>query len=930
MLPVYTNDQIANYLTSGFATNQGYTQSHWNVSTGGTMTINISALTAAGQFFATEAVKTWSEITGINFTYTTGVAQISFFNDGTSSAYETDSSIGGFTTSASIHISQDWIAGDIGKLNSYSYQTYLHEFGHALGLGHAGNYNGSATYDPNLGTAGHNQYVNDSWQTSVMSYFSQTENTYLNPVGGTSTAGFAFVMTPMAADILAVQSLYGVSTTAHTGNTVYGFHATAGNVIFDATQITGASYTIEDSNGIDTMDYSGYTMAQKISLVAETFSDIGGVKGSVTIARGTVVENAIGGSGSDVIIGNVADNNLTGGAGADTITGGGGNDTVSYLGSSVGVTVNLNLTTAQISVGDASGDILSGILNLTGSALNDKLTGNAGNNLLIGGAGADTLIGGGGSDTVSFADSAFAVTVDLRLITAQVSGGDAYGDILSGIVNLFGSSRADTLIGDGNSNVLNGGSGYDTLVGGAGDDRLVIDATHVSGVDTLSGEAGRDTIDLSGMASAVWVDLQYTSMEVWASGLNFAYGGNANTQVANLDTIENIVGTSGSDTVLGDGLDNSYKYTGNTAGIVDVFYGRGGFDTIDLSLMNSAWVDLNRASYNNNVFTSGLNFSYGYNSNSAVLALQTVENIIGTTGSDVIYGDGADNTFVSNGVAHVGNAAPIAVDYFNGGAGSDTIDLSSLNYSGALWVDLTYAGYQVWLAQGQSAAYGYNANTPIATLVSVENIVGTSGSDQFLGDASNNTYFYNGHGAGSTDYFDGRGGNNTFDGSRSDTSLWVGLGYSAMEVWSVGSTANSTSANANTMVANLVSVENVTGSQYGDTLVGDGANNRIEGGKGDDVLAGGGGADTFVFKFDAINQQGSGHDQINDFAPGAGANHGVLEIDGYGTSLASFAQLLTLSIDTATGVHIQLTANDSIDLLGLIKAQLTTDDFIFG
>jgi Ca2+-binding RTX toxin-like protein len=554
MLPVYTNDQIANYLTTGFATSQGYTQTHWNVSTGGTITVNISALAAAGQFFATAALKTWSEITGINFTFTTGVAKISFFDDGTGSAYETDSSTNGFTTSAAIHISQDWIARDIGKLNSYSYQTYLHEIGHALGLGHAGNYNGSGTYDPNLGTAGHNVFLNDSWQISVMSYFSQTQNTYLNPVGGTSTASYAYVMTPMAADILAIQSYYGTTTTAHTGNTVYGFHATAGNAIFDATQVTGASYTIEDSSGIDTMDYSGYTMNQKISLVAETFSDIGGVKGSVTIARGTVVENAIGGSGSDIIIGNTADNILKGGAGTDTLDGGAGNDTADYSDKPTSVFVTLSgATLATVFINSIAEDSIKNIESVIGGSGNDTLTGDGlsntlngglGDDTLIGGVGADTLIGGGGNDTVSYAGSAVGVTVDLNITTAQVSSGDASGDVLVDIKSLTGSAFNDILTGSTSNAFVNGGGGndiiigsafYSILTGGSGNDTFIftVDTINYAATHNLTANSNNiqdytrdatgagDQIALVGIAAST---INYTSMGPTLGYLNYTNG----------------------------------------------------------------------------------------------------------------------------------------------------------------------------------------------------------------------------------------------------------------------------------------------------------------------------------------------------------------------------------------------------------------------
>jgi Ca2+-binding RTX toxin-like protein len=495
------------------------------------------------------------------------------------------------------------------------------------------------------------------------------------------------------------------------------------------------------------------------------------------------------------------------------------------------------------------------------------------------------------------------------------------------IDELHGGGGNDTLRGNGGNDILYGDSGNDILHGGTGDDTLAVGARSVGDLDIASGGSGRDTIDLSGMSSAVWVDLEYTAMEVWTSGLNFAFGGNANTQVANLDTIENIIGTIGSDTVLGDGLDNLYKYTGHTAGTAENFQGRGGSDTIDVSALSSVWVDLNRPVYYTNIFTSGGNESFGYNANTAVVNLLGVENIIGTAGSDVIYGDGQDNYFKSNGVSNTGGVLPVAVDYFNGGSGSDTIDLSSLNYTGAVWVDLAYAGSQVWLSKDILSATSNNANTYIATLAGVENVVGTVNTDQFFGDGSNNTYGYTAKATG-TELIDGRGGSDSFDGSRSQTSLWVDLSYTSTEVWTVGTTAQSLGSNANTALADLVSIENITGSSFADTLNGDAGNNRIEGGLGNDLLSGRAGNDTFVFSFDGLNGTGNGVDRITDFSAGAALGDVIL-LQGYGSALDSLAEILAASTDTASGVRIQLTPTDTLTLSSITKAQLDANDFMF-
>ena len=118
------------------------------------------------------------------------------------------------------------------------------------------------------------------------------------------------------------------------------------------------------------------------------------------------------------------------------------------------------------------GDILNGL------AGNDMLFGGSGNDTLIGGAGADTLIGGPGIDGADYSASPSAVNVNL--LNGTGSGGDAQGDVLSGIENVVGSNQADMLTGNNGSNALAGGLGTDRLDGGR---------SH----DTLTGGPGADT-----------------------------------------------------------------------------------------------------------------------------------------------------------------------------------------------------------------------------------------------------------------------------------------------------------------------------------------------------------------------------------------------------------------------------------------------------
>ncbi|MGK9246196.1 M10 family metallopeptidase C-terminal domain-containing protein [Inquilinus limosus] len=178
-----------------------------------------------------------------------------------------------------------------------------------------------------------------------------------------------------------------------------------------------------------------------------------------------------------------------------------------------------DLSTGRGTGGDAQGDTLVSIENVSGSQANDTLTGNAGANMLQGwngsdvlrgGAGADRLDGGAGVDVVSYYTGTVGVTVDLS--TGRGTGGDAQGDTLVSIENVSGSQANDTLTGNSGANtlqgwngsdVLRGGAGKDTLTGGVGGDRFVFAATgdSVTGASadriTDFSHAQGDRIDLS-------------------------------------------------------------------------------------------------------------------------------------------------------------------------------------------------------------------------------------------------------------------------------------------------------------------------------------------------------------------------------------------------------------------------------------------------
>ena len=440
-VPAYSIDQIADFLTTDFWNSGGH---RWDTSGDNIVTYNVTALTAAGQTLARAAFQAWANVTNLVFQEVESGGDIPF-DDNQSGAFAGGTWSGGLITSMRVNVSTSWLASYGTTIDSYSFQTYVHEIGHALGLGHGGPYNGSASYGLD------NLYVNDVWSYTVMSYFDQAEADF---------GSYRFVMGPSLADILAVQNLYGANTTFNSGDSVYGRNATAGSLYDFANFATVPAFSIYDTGGSDTLDASGYGANQTINLDVEAFSSIGGLTNNIAIARGVVIEAAVGGDGADSIIGNATNNLLMGNAGADTLDGGTANDS------------------------------------------------------LVGGAGNDRLIGGAGLDITVYSQAIGAISVNLAAGTA--SGSDIGTDTLLGVEGAAGGLGTDFFIGDMGDNflsgnaggdTLNGGAGSDSLYGGAGDDLLITDGI----ADYLDAGDGDDVILLGGTQLADILALFATS-----------------------------------------------------------------------------------------------------------------------------------------------------------------------------------------------------------------------------------------------------------------------------------------------------------------------------------------------------------------------------------------------------------------------------------
>ncbi|MGL4960309.1 MAG: calcium-binding protein [Inquilinus sp.] len=207
---------------------------------------------------------------------------------------------------------------------------------------------------------------------------------------------------------------------------------TGSGIGFGPSGVTGtATKLVLLQSGSPTVTLSGFSLAASTVYNAVQSGDYQGLAAVMFAGADTMTGSqqhdtllGLGGDdvlsglgGNDSLLGGDGNDVLRGGAGADTLDGGAGTDTASYYTSSIGIAVDLS--TGKGSGGEAQGDILIGIENVSGSQTDDSIIGTTGanvlqgwngNDILLGGRGADTLTGGAGADRFQYFGAIHSLT----------------------------------------------------------------------------------------------------------------------------------------------------------------------------------------------------------------------------------------------------------------------------------------------------------------------------------------------------------------------------------------------------------------------------------------------------------------------------------------------------------------------------------------
>jgi Ca2+-binding RTX toxin-like protein len=627
---------------------------------------------------------------------------------------------------------------------------------------------------------------------------------------------------------------------------------------------------------------------------------------SRTIVANATMIALDGGRDADTLIGNALNNRITAGYGANFVEAGDGHDTVSgafgndtFFGGAgndvlygsrnyephfepyaPGIRWDID---ADVLSGEAGNDIINaGIGNdtlvggtgddkLRGEIGDDSLMGDDGNDELDGGFGADTMRGGAGNDRYWVDDLGDLVIeteasgTDIVYSSVDISldvGGQVRGDVEN--VSLLGTARsatgndlaniirgnalANAIAGGLGNDTLYGAAGQDTLKGSGGDDRLDGGA----GIDALYGGIGSDIYyvdnpgDLviervnSGVNDTVYASADYTlgaGQEI--EGLRAAAGATGLRLTGN-EFANQILGGAGNDTLAGGGGvdklhggagDDTFLVTPAEVGAGDTITGGIGIDILEIG--SAGRTDFSQ------VDVSGVEILRGSSGNNVVVL--SPATLTGVTTIDLREGYDAIETKSTTldlrrvalaGVEEITSSSPTGTDFV-----LKNFSQAVLVRGGSAGATITATGTTFTQAQlDQLFANGVTSVTDAAGTWTDNEIVGTSGKDTLSGTLGADTF----RGlAGDDLYYVNHVGDVVLEA--------VGEGYDRVTASvSYQLAAGSEVDHLTTNSIGGTALIDLTGNEFSQTIVGNAANNRLDGKGGADVLAGREGDDIYI------------------------------------------------------------------------------------
>ncbi|WP_333804286.1 calcium-binding protein [Sulfurospirillum sp.] len=665
----------------------------------------------------------------------------------------------------------------------------------------------------------------------------------------------------------------------------------------------GEVMDISKTETFPTITFNNTWTSKRYYIYGNDNDEISGTTSADTIEAAGGADVISGGDGNDIIYGQYGDDIIDGGTGDDKIIGGAGAD---YIKDALGNDVYIfNKGDGRDIIKDSAGtDVL---FFGEGVSKDDIVLRVFDNNLAVGLKEGSTSFyrlndriilkdwySNGRIESFKFSDGTTMSSVDIiQSIKTDgndtINGLDDQNDILNGGVGndtIDGKNGNDILNGGVGTDVLTGGNGDDTFDGGYGDDTM----SDISGNDIYDGGYGNDTIN----------DVSGNDTYRFGKGM----GKDVITDNAGLDSIVMANGILKSDVIwqqVGNDLVIGLKEDGKTLDqLIDTitvknWYTGGITNRVEIVKFTDG------STITSNDILQGTeqddNLTYGAEDN-VVHALGGNDVIVSGAGNDIIYGEKGNDAIVSGG----GN------DTLYGGDGADALQGQD----------------------GNDTLYGGDGNDELYGQLGDDVMDGGSGNDLLEGRSGNDTYLF-GRGDGKdlvreNNFENSNYGNDTLkfkEGITADDILIKQVGNNLViglkeegktfdqlsdtitfENWLAGSPDYYESRwmfNTYYAVENIVFSDGTTwnkadimahvGTDDNEIIYAlDGAD-TIHGGKGNDILYGRVGDDTYLFNrgdgkdtiYDSYGSQQNGNNAGNDtlkFGDGITADDFIIQKSG--------------------------------------------------